>query len=106
MNNALPLNQKNLDQFGALLPIPTFNRSAHKVGIVHIGVGSFHRSHQAYYIHKLQEKFNAPERGICGIGLRKDDKKISDILKKQDHLYTLLVGHNHFTGIKQIIYVI
>ncbi|MGB5818875.1 MAG: mannitol dehydrogenase family protein [Saonia sp.] len=93
MKNTVVLNQKNLAQLGERIPIPTFNRNTNKIGMVHIGVGGFHRAHQAYYTHKLQEKFHAPEWAICGIGLRKGDQKIHDVLKKQDGLYTLIVKH-------------
>ncbi|PWL38401.1 mannitol dehydrogenase [Flagellimonas aquimarina] len=93
MKNTVILNQKNLNQLADRIPVPTFDRSSHKVGIVHIGVGGFHRTHQAFYTHQLQEKFKAPEWGICGVGLRKGDQKIYEVLKKQDHLYTVLVKH-------------
>jgi mannitol 2-dehydrogenase len=93
MENRVLLNQKNLTQLGDRISVPTFNRNTHTIGIVHIGVGGFHRAHQALYTHKLQEKFNAAEWGICGIGLREGDRKINDILKKQDGLYTLIVKH-------------
>lgn len=93
MENPIQLNQENLKQVGARIPVPNYNREAHKIGMVHIGVGGFHRAHQAYYTHKLQGISDASEWGICGIGLRKGDWKIHDIFKKQDHLYTLLVKH-------------
>ncbi len=93
MKNTIPLNQKNLSQFGNDISIPTFKRENFKTGIVHVGVGGFHRAHQAYYTHKLQEESNISEWGICGIGLREGDQKIHDVLQKQDGLYTLIVKH-------------
>ena len=93
MKNTLLLNQKNLAQLGNRIPVPTYDRDAQKVGLVHIGVGGFHRAHQAFYTHKLMEGFGAEGWSICGIGLREGDRKIHDVLQKQDGLYTLIVKH-------------
>lgn len=89
----LRLNQANLPGIAQRLSCPAYDREAVKTGIVHIGVGGFHRSHQAYYIHQLFEQHQALNWGICGIGLREADRKINDILKAQDCLYTLLTQH-------------
>ncbi|MBT8305514.1 MAG: mannitol dehydrogenase family protein, partial [Maribacter sp.] len=93
MENPIQLNQENLQEVGNRMPVPNYNRSATTIGIVHIGVGGFHRAHQAYYLHQLQQLGDAPDWGICGIGLREADTKLHDIFKKQDHLYTLMVKH-------------
>ena len=89
----MQLNQKNISQIADLIPCPGYNRKNLKVGMVHIGVGGFHRAHQAFYTHLLQEKTDASEWGICGVGLRSGDQKIHDVLKAQDGLYTLIVKH-------------
>jgi len=91
MENTIPLNQTNLSKIADRIPCPGYDRNKLKIGMVHIGVGGFHRAHQAYYTHKLLEKFGTLEWGICGIGLRKADQKIHDVLKKQDGLYTLII---------------
>lgn len=103
MKNYIPLNQNNLLELGTRISVPTFNRNSLKAGMVHIGVGGFHRAHQAFYTHQLLEKINAPDWGICGIGLREGDKKIRNIFKRQDNLYTLLVKHPDGTIEPQII---
>jgi mannitol 2-dehydrogenase len=60
-------------------------------GIVHFGVGNFHRSHQAWYLHRLFTADPAQlEWGVCGIGLLPGDRAMRDALKRQDHLYALL----------------
>ena len=89
----IQLNQDNINRISLELSCPKYNRQALKTGIVHIGVGGFHRSHQAYYIHQLLEKYETLDWGICGVGLREADRKIYEILKKQDCLYTLMVQH-------------
>ncbi len=103
MENKIALQQKNLEQIGAQIPVPTFHRDSLNSGIVHIGVGGFHRAHQAYYTHKLQEEYPAKEWGICGMGLRNGDQKIHDVLQKQDGLYTLIVKHPNGNIEPQII---
>lgn len=87
------LNQDGLAQIAKQIPCPNYNRATLKVGIVHIGVGGFHRSHQAYYIHQLLANYNALDWGICGVGLREADRAMYDVLKKQDCLYTLITQH-------------
>ncbi len=95
MKDATQLNQYNLLEVGKCMPVPNYNRSSDKIGIVHIGVGGFHRAHQAYYLHKLRQLGEASNWGICGIGLREPDAKLEAILKEQDHLYTLMVKHSN-----------
>lgn len=93
MENSLQLNQQNLVHVGEGISVSSYHRDTIKAGIVHIGVGGFHRAHLAYYTHKLHELSDASEWGICGIGLREGDQQLHDILTKQDHLYTLVVKH-------------
>ena len=93
MEKPIQLNQANLQEVGSHIPVPNYSRASDKTGIVHIGVGGFHRAHQAYYLHLLNKEGYAQEWGICGIGLREADSKLYDIFKKQDHLYTLIVKH-------------
>ncbi|WP_229201240.1 mannitol dehydrogenase family protein [Arcticibacterium luteifluviistationis] len=89
----MELNQENLASLSSQITCPTYDRKKLKTGIVHVGVGGFHRSHQAYYIHQLLEKHDTLDWGICGVGLREGDRNIAQILKKQDYLYTLIVQH-------------
>ncbi|MEP2236953.1 MAG: mannitol dehydrogenase family protein, partial [Maribacter sp.] len=93
MTKEIMLNNSNLAEISKQLPTPTFDRTSLKIGIVHVGVGGFHRAHQAFYTHLLQEKENAAEWGICGVGLREGDQKIHDVLQKQDGMYTLIIKH-------------
>lgn len=93
MKKTRQLNQENLSEIGKGIPVPNYNRTDCKIGIVHIGVGGFHRAHQAYYLHQLKQLGEAKDWNICGIGLREADSKLYDIFKKQDHLYTLMVKH-------------
>jgi mannitol 2-dehydrogenase len=83
------LNKSTLAQ----LPIdkPSYNRDEIAIGIVHFGVGGFHRAHQAMYVDRLLEKGLAAEWGICGVGVMPSDRKMADVMAAQDGLYTLLL---------------
>ncbi|MEL7329897.1 MAG: mannitol dehydrogenase family protein [Cyanobacteria bacterium J06559_1] len=79
--------------------LPRYDRAKVTNGIVHIGVGGFHRSHQALYIDSYIEQqmiaqlqAQSPESpwGICGVGLLKYDEKMKLALQSQDCLYTLI----------------
>ncbi len=87
------LNQTTLSKISEQVPCPTYDRQQLKNGIVHFGVGGFHRSHEAYYIHQLLEKYNATDWAICGVGLREADRNMANVLQKQDCLYTLVTQH-------------
>jgi len=77
------------------LPIaaPGYDRDGVGVGIAHFGVGGFHRAHQAMYIDRLLERGEAREWGICGIGVMPADRRMRDVLRAQDGLYTLILEH-------------
>ena len=77
----------------AQVPIsrPSYDRDEISVGIVHFGVGGFHRAHQAMYIDRLLEKGGATEWGICGVGIMPADRKMAEVMAAQDGLYTLLL---------------
>ena len=89
----MKLNSTNLSKIGSQIPAPAYERKQLKTGIVHIGVGGFHRSHQAYYIHQLLQKGNSVDWAICGVGLRESDRNMANVLTKQDGLYTLVSQH-------------
>ncbi|MGO8914223.1 MAG: mannitol dehydrogenase family protein [Bradyrhizobium sp.] len=65
---------------------PAYDRSAVTTGIVHLGIGSFHRAHQAVYTDSILAGGD-PRWGIIGASLRSPDTR--DALKAQDYLYTL-----------------
>lgn len=68
------------------LDVPTYDRSALRRRIVHIGVGGFHRAHLAIYCDHLAAR--GGDWGICGIGLLPHDRAMAEALRAQDHLYT------------------
>lgn len=83
------LNAENLSLLPRKVSIPSYDRDQIKTSILHIGVSNFQRSHQAYYINELIDKYKELDYGICGVDLLESDRKIYNILKDQDGLYTL-----------------
>ncbi|RGN43220.1 MULTISPECIES: mannitol dehydrogenase family protein [unclassified Bacteroides] len=62
-----------------------------KTGIMHIGVGNFHRAHEEFYTNRLLADTTQQNWGICGVMLLPGDERLYKALKKQDNIYTLTV---------------
>lgn len=69
---------------------PTYDRAALTPGIVHIGLGNFHRAHQSWYLHRLMQQGQALDWAIIGAGIRPNDEAQRLRLAAQDHLTTLI----------------
>ncbi len=69
---------------------PRYDRSVLNPGIVHIGVGNFHRAHQAWYLHRLMQAGQAHDWAIIGAGVRPYDAAMREKLLAQDCLTTLI----------------
>jgi mannitol 2-dehydrogenase len=89
----LELTAANLQGVAAALPVPAYERREVSVGIVHLGVGAFHRAHQAMYVDALMNAGDAMDWGICGVGVLDRDRGMKEALHAQDCLYTLIVKH-------------
>jgi mannitol 2-dehydrogenase len=87
------LNARTLDRLPAAVARPGYDREQVRVGIVHLGVGGFHRAHQAMYLDRLMNDGQAMDWGICGVGLLPGDRRMQQVMDAQDGLYTLLVKH-------------
>lgn len=68
-----------------------YNREQVKPGILHIGVGNFHRAHEEYYTNLLLENPDQQNWGICGAMLLPSDEHLYHALKNQANEYTLTV---------------
>ena len=88
---ALKLNEINLGLLSKDIKAPQYDRLKVGQGIVHIGVGGFHRAHQTVYTEDLFDQGEDLQWGFCGIGLLEHDSKMRDVMQAQNHLYTLLV---------------
>lgn len=85
-----PLSDAGLTSYHGNARTPHYDRAAVTAGIAHIGVGNFHRSHQAAYVDALLGAGAATEWGILGLGLLPADRHTSDALDAQNRLYTLV----------------
>ena len=69
---------------------PTYDRASLTPGIVHVGLGNFHRSHQAWYLHRLMQLGLDHDWAIIGAGVRPNDAERRERLLRQDCLSTLI----------------
>ena len=84
------LSNSSLAQLPAGIDRPTYDRAGLTPGIVHIGVGNFHRAHQAWYLHRLMQLGQAHDWAIIGAGVRAADAAMRDRLLAQDCLSTVI----------------
>jgi fructuronate reductase len=58
------------------------------LGIVHLGLGAFHRAHQAVYTERAMSASGTTQWGICAVAQR--SRTVLDELEPQDGLYTVV----------------
>ena len=88
------LSNKSLAGLSSQVVRPTYDRANIQTGLVHLGLGAFHRAHQAVY---TEQALNAGDHrwGIAGASLRAADTR--DALAPQDGLYTVAVRDTDHT---------
>lgn len=79
------LSDATLEQLPATVARPAYRRRDTRIGVVHLGIGAFHRAHQAVYLDEVLA--HDPHWAVCGVSLRSAD--VRDALQPQDGLYTL-----------------
>ncbi|CCV04684.1 putative mannonate dehydrogenase [Mesorhizobium metallidurans STM 2683] len=82
------LSNDTVQALPASVAVPSYDRARVAPGIVHLGVGAFHRAHQAAYVDQCLAE-GETDWGIVGVSLRSGDTR--DALAPQDGLYTLAV---------------
>ena len=92
-NTEVPLRQSTVGCLNPAVTRPGYDREAVSVGMVHFGVGGFHRAHQAIYTDTLMNQGEALDWGICGVGVMPADLAMREALDSQDGLYTVVVKH-------------
>ena len=90
MDELTPLSLATLDRLPARIRVPRYARADLSAGIVHIGLGNFHRAHQAWYLHRLFDQGMNHDWAIIGAGVRAGDAAMRDRLLAQDCLSTLI----------------
>ncbi|MGD8658301.1 MAG: mannitol dehydrogenase family protein [Desulfobacterales bacterium] len=87
---ATRLAAQNLDAISSSITKPSYDRSALSAGIVHFGVGNFHRAHQAVYLDSLFSTNRDHGWAIVGAGVLPSDEKMRRVLAGQDFLTTVV----------------
>ena len=85
-----PLSLASLSALPADVGRPAYRRDQISAGIVHIGVGNFHRAHQAVYLDDLFNGGRDHDWGIIGAGFRQPDAGMRERLQGQDWLTTVV----------------
>jgi mannitol 2-dehydrogenase len=86
-----PLSNATLNRLGTDIAVPTYDRTRLTPGIVHFGVGNFHRVHLAVYVDRCLAKPGAERWAICGVELMDTpaNRAKAEAYKAQDYLYTV-----------------
>jgi fructuronate reductase len=80
------LSSATLGAVAAGIARPEYDRDAQATGIVHIGIGAFHRAHQAWYTDRAMAA-GGRDWAITGVSMR--SPSVAQAMNPQDGLYTL-----------------
>jgi mannitol 2-dehydrogenase len=97
------LSASTLEKIPQKIPKPQYNFDDVSTGILHFGVGGFHRSHMAMALNSLMNQGEALDWGICGVGLLPRDQRLRDVFRTQDCLYTLVLKNSDGTRTPEVI---
>jgi mannitol 2-dehydrogenase len=86
----LKLSNSTLKSLAENVAVPRYDRKTLSGGILHIGLGNFHRAHQAIYLDQLFSSGQDHDWALVGASLRDNDKAIRSDLEKQDWLSTVV----------------
>ncbi len=85
------LSEQTLASLNPEVAVPTYDRAALTTGVLHLGVGGFHRAHEAMYLDRLLQQGGDLSWAVCGVGTRPADRAMQQALVPQDCLYTLVL---------------
>ncbi|CAO3425873.1 mannitol dehydrogenase family protein [Azospirillum endophyticum] len=86
----IALSAATLPDIAARASVPAYDRSALTAGILHFGIGNFHRAHQAVYLDSLFAQGRDHDWAILGAGVMPSDQRMRDALESQDWLTTVV----------------
>jgi mannitol 2-dehydrogenase len=86
----LKLSREALAELGKTSSVPRYDPAGLTAGIVHFGVGNFHRAHQAVYLDELFNQGLDHDWAIVGAGVRDPDRLMREALGAQDWLTTVV----------------
>ncbi len=87
---AVQLSNSALSALPAGVEGPSYDRAGLAAGILHVGVGNFHRAHMAVYLDRLFCTGRDHDWALCGAGVRPGDAKMRSTLEAQDWLTTVV----------------
>ncbi len=96
------LSDRALESLPLAIDRPTYDRTKLRAGIVHFGVGNFHRSHQGDYLDRLFSAGVDHDWAIIGAGVMPGDEQMRGVLESQDFL-SLLVTRSADTTLARVI---
>jgi mannitol 2-dehydrogenase len=96
------LNLTTVRGLDARISVPKYARSSLKPGIVHFGVGNFHRAHLAVYLDDLFNMGLDHDWGIIGAGVMPTDEAMRQKLASQDYLTTIVEQDPNFSAARVI----
>ena len=89
------------------LSVQDYAKGAIQAGIVHLGVGAFHRAHQAVYIDRLLAHDTQQKWGIIGVNIRPQDSRAFARFIEQKGEYVLKTmaadGETNYEHIRSIV---
>jgi mannitol 2-dehydrogenase len=90
---AVPLTEAALGELPSAVSVPEYDRDALRPGVVHIGVGGFHRAHQAVYFDEIARRGLSTDWGLTGVGLHRP--QMGEVMRAQDCLYMVVARGSH-----------
>lgn len=90
MTKSIALNSASLKLLSRDVSIPSYSAADLSPGIIHVGIGNFHRAHQSIYLHRLFEMGVDRDWAIAGAGVTDYDTAMRDRLSPQDWLTTVV----------------
>ena len=84
------ISRDALDRLHEGVAGPTYDPAVLTPGIVHVGVGNFHRAHMGVYLDRLHARGDHSTWGIVGAGVRPGDRSMRDRLAGQDWMTTVV----------------
>ncbi len=90
---SLKLCRRNLASLPPTIGLPGYEAADLTAGIIHFGVGNFHRAHQGSYLDRLFSQGLSRDWAIVGAGVMPNDERLRDILIQQDYL-TLVIAQS------------
>src|SRR5690606_27787990 len=84
------LSRRTLNDLDRKVRVPGYDPTALRAGILHFGVGNFHRAHQSVYLDDLFDEGLDHDWAIIGAGVRDTDRQMREALAGQDWLTTVV----------------